>query len=326
MIDASVGIDAEIVEAMEALGMPPGLEEPPPSLELLAEMRAAPPRFPFDPVPAPGALREERWIPGAPGAPDVAIRIHRPAEAPATPAAGVVWFHGGGLVVASYDSDAAYLDALVARTGCVAVSVEYRLAPESPYPAAIDDSFAGLVFLHEEAAALGVDGSRLAVGGFSAGGNLAAACALRAREAGIPLVHQHLIYPMLDDRQLTESSRWAGLAGWSCALNTFAWQCYLGELHGSDEVPSFAAPARERDLTGLAPAYIHVGGLDGFLHEDVDYAARLASAGVPIELHVFPGLPHGFDFFAPDAAASRAATALSDAALDRVLDSRSYSI
>jgi acetyl esterase/lipase len=236
-------------------------------------------------------------------------------------AAGIVWLHGGGLVLASYDADAAFLDRLVAATGCVAVSVDYRLAPETPYPGAIDDAFGGLAFLHESADELGVDAARLVVGGFSAGGGLAAACALRARDEGIRLVHQHLIYAMLDDRQSTPSSRWDMLAGWPRELNTFAWRCYLGELYGTDDVPAYAAPARADDLVGLAPAYIHVGGLDGFVHENLDYASRLIDAGVPTELHVFPGAPHGFDFFAPEAALSINANAVSEAALSRVLGS-----
>jgi acetyl esterase/lipase len=160
------------------------------------------------------------------------------------------------------------------------------------------------------------------VGGFSAGAGLAAACALRARDAGIPLVHQHLVYPMLDDRQATPSSRWDMLAIWSREMNAFAWRCYLGELSGSDRVPAYAAPARAEDLTGLAPAYIHVGSLDGFLHENVEYAARLAAADVPTELHVFPLVPHAFDVVAPDAPVTRTANALSESALARVLTGR----
>jgi acetyl esterase/lipase len=318
-MDASIGIDPEIVEAMEAAGMPPGIDGPPPSLELLAEMRALPPRVPFDPVPPAGVQRDERHVPGLGAAPGVAVRIYRPVEpaAPALPT--ILWFHGGGLVVASHDTDQAFLDALVAETGCIAVSVEYRLAPETPYPGAIDDCFAALTFVREHAAELGADASRVAVGGFSAGGGLAAALALRARDQGVALVHQHLIYPMLDDRQSTPSSRWELLAGWTRELNTFAWQCYLGELYGGDAVPAYAAPARADDLRGLAPAYVHVGGLDGFVSENVAYAARLIAAGVPTELHVVPAAPHGFDFFAPDAAISRAANAISDAALRRVL-------
>jgi acetyl esterase/lipase len=212
-----------------------------------------------------------------------------------------------------------FLDALVAATGCVAVSVDYRLAPETPFPGPVDDCFAALELLRDAAGDFGVDAARLVVGGASAGAGLAAACALRARDEGLALVHQHLIYPMIDDRQATPSSRWDRLAVWSREMNAFAWQCYLGDLYGTDDVPAYAAPARAQDLARLAPAYVHVGGLDGFLHEDVDYAARLLAAGVPAELHVLALVPHGFDQVAPDAAVTATANALSDAALERVL-------
>jgi acetyl esterase/lipase len=318
VIDASAPIDPDVVAGMVALDMPPGVVGPPPSLEVLEVMRAQPFPIAYDPKPARGVRREETVVPGLDGAPDVPVRLFRRARHVAG-AAGVLWIHGGGYMLGSHDLDATFLDRLVAATGCVAVSVEYRLAPETRYPGAIDDCFAGLEFLHEAAGELGVDPGRLAVGGFSAGGGLAAACALRARDRGIPLVHQHLVYPMLDDRQATPSSTWDLLAIWSRELNAFAWQCYLGELSGTDDVPAYAAPARADDLAGLAPAYIHVGGLDGFLHENLDYAARLATAGVPTELHVFPLCPHAFDVVAPDAPVTRTANALSDAALARVL-------
>jgi acetyl esterase/lipase len=318
-VNASAQIDPEVVAAMVADGTPPGVAGPPPSLELLETMRSQPPRVPFDPTPAAGVQREELTVAGADGALDVRVRIYRPRRSSPEAAAGIVWIHGGGYVLGSYDIDQRFLDSLVAKTGCVAVSVDYRLAPETPYPGPVDDCFAALSFLHEQAGELGVDASRLAVGGFSAGAGLSAACALRARDRGIALVHQHLVYPMLDDRQTTASSRWDMLAVWSRELNAFAWRCYLGDLYGSDAVPADAAPARADDLGRLAPAYIHVGGLDGFLHENVDYAARLLSSGVPTELHVLPQAPHGFEHIAPDAAITKTANALSEAALVRVL-------
>ena len=318
-MNASAQIDPEVVAAMVADGMPPGMAGPPPTLELLETMRGEPLRIPYDPVPAPGVRRDELGVPGPDGALDVAVRVYRRARRTAEAAPGLLWIHGGGYVLGTYDMDAPFLDPLVAKTGCVAVSVEYRLAPETPYPGALDDCFAALTYLHEQAGELGVDASRLAVGGVSAGAGLAAACALRARDEGIPLVHQHLVYPMLDDRQATPSSRWDLLAVWSREMNAFAWRCYLGDLYGTDVVPAFAAPARAGDLTGLAPAYVHVGSLDGFLHENVDYAARLLSAGVPTELHVLPLVPHAFEHVAPEATVSKTANALSEAALVRAL-------
>jgi acetyl esterase/lipase len=124
---------------------------------------------------------------------------------------------------------------------------------------------------------------------------------------------------MLDDTQTTTSSQWDPLAIWSRQMNAFAWQCYLGGLYGRSDVPHYAAPSRATEFSGLAPAYIHVGALDGFLHEDIEYAARLLGAGVPTELHVFPAAPHGFDLVAPQASISKTAISLSETALTRVL-------
>jgi acetyl esterase/lipase len=318
--DASAPIDPEVVAGMLADGrFALGEPGPPPTLDLLATMRETPPKVPYDPTPPPGVSREERRIPGPAGAPDVPVRIYRRAERTAHDVPGIVWMHGGGYVLGSYDLDQPFLDGLVAATGCVAVSVDYRLAPETPFPGPVDDCFAALEHVRHAAGELGVDAARLAVGGASAGAGLAAACVLRARDEGLALVHQHLIYPMIDDRQATPSSRWDLLAIWSREMNAFAWQSYLGDLHGTDDVPAYAAPARAQDLARLAPAYVHVGGLDGFLHEDVDYAARLLAAGVSVELHVLPLVPHGFDQVAPDAAVTATANALSAAALGRVL-------
>lgn len=307
-------MDPEVVAGILADGrFTIGERGPEPTLELLAEMRAMPPREPYDPTPPAGVVREERLVG------DVPVRVYRRTERADDPVAGIVWFHGGGLVLGSHDMDQPFLDQLVADTGCVAVSVEYRLAPETPFPGPVDDCWTALSWLRDSAGELGVDPARLAVGGASAGACLAAACALRARDEGLALCHQHLIYPMLDDRQVTPSSQWDLLAIWPRELNAFAWRCYLGERYGSDDVPAYAAPARAKDLSGLAPAYIHVGGLDGFVHEDVEYAARLLDAHVPTELHVLPLVPHGFDMVAPEATVTSRANALSDAALARVL-------
>lgn len=310
-------MDPEVVAGIFADGrFTLGERGPEPTLELLAEMRATPPKEPYDPVPPAGVVREERLVSGTP---DVRVRIYRRAERATGDVAAIVWMHGGGLIAGSYDWDQPFLDALVLATGCVAVSVDYRLAPETPFPGALDDVFTVLEYVAGAAASLGVDPARLAVGGSSAGAGLAAACALRARDAGLPLVHQHLLYPMLDDRQVTASSQWDLLAIWPRELNAFAWRQYLGPLAGRDDLPAYAAPARAGDLAGVAPAYIHVGGLDGFVGENVEYAARLLAAGVSVELHVFPCVPHGFDLVAPEAAVTRRSTALSDAALARVL-------
>jgi acetyl esterase/lipase len=262
----------------------------------------------------PGVVREDHSIPGNP---EVAVVVHRPAEQQAN-APGLVWMHGGGFVFGSAAMSTLRLEAIVAEVGCVAVSIEYRLAPEVSYPGPLDDCFTVLAHLATCGDALGIDSSRLVVGGVSAGGGLAAGLALRARDHGIPLVHQHLICPMLDDRLVTPSSRWV-VPTWTPEMNLYGWRAYLGELHGTADVPAYAAPARAQDLSGLPPAYIHVGGIDVFVHENIDYAGRLLAAGVPTELHVFPGAPHGFESLAPASIPGRSGDRLSRQALARFL-------
>jgi acetyl esterase/lipase len=196
-------------------------------------------------------------------------------------------------------------DAWCPRLRCVGVAVEYRVAPETPYPGPLDDCYAGLTWTFEHAGELGIDPARIGVYGASAGGGLCAAVALLARDRGeVSLAFQLLECPMLDDRQITPSSRHAGLPMWSRESNEFGWRCYLDDLYGGD-VPAYAAPARAVDLAGLPPALVIVGGADGFRDENIDYALRLNQAGVPAELHVLPGGPHGIQFFAGLAIATR---------------------
>ncbi len=205
--------------------------------------------------------------------------------------------HGGGYVMGSASGADAEKAALAAELACVVASVEYRLAPESPHPGPVEDAYAALRWLHENAASLRVDRTRIAIGGESAGGGLAASLALLARDRGeIPLVFQSLIYPMLDDRTVTaEPHPFAGELVWTRDDNRFGWSSLLGVEPGSDGVSPYAAPARAEDLSGLPPAFISVGTLDLFIDEDIVYAQRLIRAGVPCELHVFPGAYHGFD-------------------------------
>ena len=210
--------------------------------------------------------------------------------------------HGGGYVIGSYAMDDPRFDAWCPKLGFVGVSVEYRLAPETAYPGPLEDCYLGLKWTYEHAAELGIDPQRIGIMGISAGGGLAAALALLARERGeVPIAFQLLDSPMLDDRQVTPSSRQDGLAVWSRGSNTFGWKSYLGDLYGRDDVPSTAAPARATDLSGLPPALVTVGAVDGFRDEDIDYALRLNQAGVPTELHVYPGVCHGFNLMAPEA-------------------------
>ncbi len=231
--------------------------------------------------------------------PPVRVRVHRTKGA--TGALPCLYsIHGGGYVIGSYDMDDARFDALCQLVPCVGVSVEHRLAPDVPYPGPLNDCYAGLKWVVDNADSLGIDTGRIGVGGISAGGGLAAALALLARDRGeISLSFQFLECPMLDDRQTTPSSRLDNLPIWSKESNTFGWQSYLGDLYGSDDVPYHAAPARADDLSGLPPTFIVVGTVDGFRDEDIAYATRLNQAGVSTELHVYPGLPHGHSIFPP---------------------------
>ncbi len=226
----------------------------------------------------------------------VPIRVHRPADArtdETRPA--VVWMHGGGLVSGTHLIDDGRFDRWCTRFGVVGVAVDYGLAPERPFPGPLEDCYAALAWTHAHADDLGVAADRIGIGGASAGGNLAAGLALLARDRGEHAVaFQALVYPMLDDRMTTVSSAWE-VPIWPPASNHFGWSAYLAGRRGAADVSAYAAPARAVDLAGLPPAFVCVGALDGFVDEDVDYAARLVRAGVPVELHVYPGAPHGFD-------------------------------
>ena len=198
----------------------------------------------------------------------------------------------------------------VARSGVAMLSVQYRLAPEHPHPVPVEDAFAGLVWLAEHAEQLGIDPDRIAVMGDSAGGGLAAGLAILARDRGGPrLAHQLLIYPMIEDRNTTPDPQIAPYAGWSYDDNITGWDALLGAGHEQRDIDPTAAPARLEDATGLPPAYIEVGQLDIFRDEDVRYALTLSHAGVPVELHLHPGVPHEYDAIAFDSDVARRAQA-----------------
>jgi acetyl esterase/lipase len=229
-----------------------------------------------------------------PGDPAVAVRVHRAVDASGVLPC-VFSIHGGGYVLGSYDMDDPIFDRWCPELGIVGVSVEYRLAPETPYPGPLEDCYRALQWTFERSHELGIDPATVGIRGISAGGGLAAALALLVRDRGeMDLAFQLLDCPMLDDRQTTPSSRLDGLAVWSRESNEFGWRSYLGPLYGKGDVPYLAAPARAGDLSGLPPAFVSVGTADGFHDEDVHYAMRLNQAGVPTELHVYPGAPHGY--------------------------------
>lgn len=245
---------------------------------------------------------DERMIPGHPGDPDVRILIYSPPGADSGPRPATLDIHGGGFVIGNAAMGDGSNRALVLELGCVIVSVDYRLAPETVWPGALHDCYAALTWLHDNAGALGVDPAHIAILGGSAGGGHAAALAIHARDEirkngrGPAICFQLLDFPMLDDRTCTAADPhpYCGDFGWTAEMNRFGWQSLLGMEPGSAEVPAAAVPARVSDLTDLPPVYMMVGALDLFLEEDLEYARRLSRAGVPVELHVIPGAYHGF--------------------------------
>lgn len=238
---------------------------------------------------------ERRTIPGDRGQPEVTVYVVNAKPGAARPA--ILHTHGGGFIAGSAQVSVANLQSLCKELDCVAVSVEYRLAPETTWVGSLEDNYAGLKWLHANAAALGADPARIAVMGESAGGGHAALLAITARDRGeVPVSFQCLTYPMLDDR--TGSTRpvppHVGNLIWTAQMNRFGWESFLGTRPGGRSVRG-GVPARVANVAGLPPAWIGVGSIDLFHDEDVDYAQRLNAAGVPTELIVVPGAFHGFD-------------------------------
>jgi acetyl esterase/lipase len=246
------------------------------------------------PVPPPDDIeRSDHTVDDGP----VEVTISRPTGM-SGPAPCVVWMHGGGTIIGNRHLDNATLERWCRSLGLCSVSVEYRLAPEHPFPIPLEDCYQALKWTVSHADELRFDPTRIGVGGKSAGALLAASLTLLAREREGPLIRcQVLDCPMLDDRQRTPSSQIEGVPIWSRESNAFGWRCYLGDLYGTDDVPSLAVPARATDLAGLPPAFVAVGALDGLRDEDIEYATRLNQSNVPTELHVYPGVPHGTAMF-----------------------------
>jgi acetyl esterase/lipase len=245
----------------------------------------------------PGVTRTEQRVPGAEGAPDVRVLCYEPRDR-TTATAALVWVHGGGYVLGTADIDDLLCRRIATESGAVVVSVDYRLAPETRAPGPVEDCYAALRWTHANAESLRVDRERIAVGGASAGGGLAAALAILARDrAEVPISFQFLVYPMLDDRtgSSVDAQPHAGEFIWTRSDNRFGWESLIGATPGGDGVSPHTAAARVDSVTGLPPAYIGVGALDLFVEEDIAYATRLIQAGIPTELHVYPGAFHAFD-------------------------------
>jgi acetyl esterase/lipase len=260
-------------------------------------------------------------ISGPGRSPPLRILCYRPIAAKG-PLPAVLHIHGGGYILGSADMMDAANRALAAELNCAVFSVDYRLAPETAHPGPVEDCYAALKWLNGNAAALQVDATRIGVKGESAGGGLAAAVALLARDRGeMRLAFQHLIYPMIDDRTgaSPDPHRFVGKYVWTPTHNRFGWSCLLGTAPGGAGVSPYAAAARAQDLTGLPRTFISVGALDLFLEEDLDYARRLTRAGVAVELHLYPGAFHGFDMAPQTARVAKAAARDSNEALRRAL-------
>ena len=262
---------------------------------------------------------EDRTIPGPAGAPDLTVSIVRTRQRPAVPAPCIYFVHGGGMVVG--DRFMGIPVDLVARFGITAVAVEYRLAPEHPDPAPVVDCYAGLVWVAENAAELGIDPDRIVISGGSAGGGLAAGVTLLARDRhGPALVGSMLQCPMLDDRDRTVSTRQHEQAvSWDRHSNVTGWTALLGERVGGPDVSPYAAPARATDLSGLPPTFLDAGSAEVFRDEIVDYASRIWAAGGSAELHIWAGAFHGSDLMLPTAAVSVAAQEARTAWIARTL-------
>lgn len=269
-------------------------------------------------VADPSVSVTEHIAPGLEGGPGVRVLVYRPdGLGPDAPA--VLQIHGGGFVFGTAELGDPRNRAMAKSVGCAVVSVDYRLAPETPFPGGLEDCYAALVWLHQAAKTLGIDARRIAIRGESAGGGLAASLALLARDRGGPPIRfQLLIYPMLDDRTtVREAHPFTGEFVWDMASNRFAWESWLGQLPGSEQIPSLAAAARVTDLCGLPPTFIATAALDMFVEENLEYARRLLRAGNSVELFMAAGAFHGFEAMAPDADVSRRFISQSDAALIR---------
>ncbi|TSI05129.1 alpha/beta hydrolase [Lysinibacillus sp. BW-2-10] len=240
---------------------------------------------------------------------DLRLRVYKPQDVKGT-LPGLLWIHGGGYVLGTVEQDDALCGKYVNEANCIVVAVDYRLAPEHPYPAPIEDCYAAVCWMVNEAAQLAIDVNKIGVAGSSAGGGLTAALTLLARDRQFPKIHLQLpLYPMIDDRNNTPSANeiTEGMI-WNQQLNEEGWKMYLGDLYGTDHIPSYAAPARATDYSNLPTTYTFIGQLDPFRDETISYVSNLVQAGVDVEFHLYPGAYHAFEGLNPDSPIAQYAT------------------
>ncbi|KKK39199.1 lipase [Mesobacillus campisalis] len=268
----------------------------------------------------PSLSISNRMIQGPADNPSVRVRIYEPKEKTEL-LPGLLWIHGGGYVLGVPEGDDVLCQRFVTEGKCTVVSVDYRLAPENPYPAGLEDCYSALQWFSENAADLGVDPSCIGVAGASAGGGLTAALSLLARDRkGPELCFQMPLYPMIDDRNNTPSSlEITGNMIWNHDLNQKGWSMYLNGINGTENVPAYAAASRATDLSGLPYTYTCVGQLDPFRDETLSYVQKLCQAGVDVEFHLYPGCYHGFEGVVPQAGISQRALAEYIGAVKHVL-------
>jgi len=246
-------------------------------------------------TPPPGIEVQQRYVASRFGGPDIRVVTLRREDA-AERGRALLWLHGGGHLIGTPEIDFLLLGRMLEALDVTIYSVDYRLAPQFPFPAAHNDAFSVLQWLVDNGADLGIRPGAIAIGGNSAGGGLAAGVAQRAHDEGIALACQALMYPMLDDRTACLADHEGrGELVWTPANNRLGWSAFLGQEPGAKAISPYAAPARRETLAGLAPAWIGVGTLDLFYSEDLRYAERLVAAGVPCETAIVPDAPHAFD-------------------------------
>jgi acetyl esterase/lipase len=299
------GLDPQIAAALESLAA--DAEGAEPAVGDVATRRAnAEATFAFFDAQGPAAtdVTTSDHVTTAPDGGEILLRWFVKDGGAQGPAS--YYIHGGGMILGSLRLYDGLIRKYVSASGVPALAVEYRLAPEHPHPTPVEDCHAGLVWFADHAGELGVDGARIAIMGDSAGGGLAAATALLARDRGGPaLARQILIYPMLDDRTTVPDPALEPFVTWTYDDNITGWGALLSTHAGTDGVSAYAAPARAADLSALPATYIDVGELDIFRDEDIEYARRLAGTATSVEVHVHPGAPHAFERYAPSADVSR---------------------